>query len=79
MRVTSRDDTILQLQEQIARMGEQIACLQHANEVDKDPQIAQQYPTAVSHLSDAEANRYLAIRPSDPLSLFKRDIIDDEF
>lgn len=76
---TSTNDTILQLQEQIARMGEQIARLQHANDTDKDPQILQQLPTTFFHPSDAEANRYPAIRPSDPLFLFSKDITDDEF
>ncbi|KAF9176769.1 hypothetical protein BGZ50_009687 [Haplosporangium sp. Z 11] len=75
----STNDTIFQFQEQIARMSEQIAQLQNANNVDKDPQIQEQIPTTIFHPSDAEASRYPAIRPSDALFLFKKDISDDEF
>lgn len=73
------NDSILQLQEQIARMGEQIAHLQNTNNMDKDPQIQEQIPTTTFHPSDSEASWYPAIRPSDPLFLFKKDITDDEF
>ncbi|KAF9899827.1 hypothetical protein EC991_008248 [Linnemannia zychae] len=76
---TSTNDTVIQLQEQIARMNEQIARLQYANDNDKDPQILQQITATFFHPSEAEANRYPAIRPSDPFFLFTKDITDDEF
>src|ERR1700744_1266022 len=58
-------DTITQLQEQIARMGKQIGRLQHATHVDLDPQVQGQVATTIYHPSEAEANRYPPIRPSD--------------
>jgi hypothetical protein len=73
------DETIQLLQEQIARMGDQIARLQHATHVDQDPQIQGQVAATTYFPSDREADRYPAIRPSDPLFLFKKDLTDEEF
>ncbi|KAF9553221.1 hypothetical protein EC968_010613, partial [Mortierella alpina] len=76
---STHDDTIQLLQEQIARMGDQIARLQHATNVDRDPQIQDQIAATTYYPSDAEAEKYPAIRPSDPLFLFRKDPSDEEF
>ncbi|KAF9943464.1 hypothetical protein BGZ72_004007, partial [Mortierella alpina] len=76
---TSTNDTIQLLQEQIALMGDQIARLQQATNVDRDPQIQGQVAATTYFPSDKEAEKYPAIRPSDPLFLFKKDLTDEEF
>lgn len=76
---TSTHDTIQLLQEQIARMGDQITRLQRASNVDRDPQIQDQIAATTYYPSDKEVEKYPAIRPSDPLFLFKKDLSDEEF
>ncbi|KAF9920033.1 hypothetical protein BGZ67_001614, partial [Mortierella alpina] len=60
-------------------MGDQIARLQHASNVDRDPQIQDQIAATTYYSSDYEVEKYPAIRPSDPLFLFKKDLSDEEF
>jgi len=73
----STDDSIQALREQFAQMAEQLARLQERT-TDRDPQIEDQRPSTVFYPSDAEANRYPPIKPTDPLFLFKHDIPDEE-
>ncbi|KAF9938370.1 hypothetical protein BGZ67_000211 [Mortierella alpina] len=76
---TTTEDAIQLFQEQIARLGDQIACLQHATNVDQDPQIQRRVAATTYYPSNKEAKRYPAIRPSDPLFLFNNDLTDEEF
>src|ERR1700678_1130752 len=75
---TSSNDSIDALREQMAQMAEQLARLQRPDNDNNDPQIKDQRPITVFYPSEAEARRYPAITPEDPLFLFKHDIPDEE-
>ncbi|KAF9972924.1 hypothetical protein BGZ75_001328 [Mortierella antarctica] len=73
---TSND--INNLREQLAQRARQMAQLQASHIRIEDPQIERQQPSTVFHPSDKEAKRYPPIRPSDALSFYKGDVLDDD-
>ncbi len=82
---SSLNDAITQMQQQLDTLVVQISQLQTAKPVDKDvddfkdeqltPHIAPMDYTP----SEAEAEFYPPIRPSDPLSFFRTDLSDEKF
>ncbi|KAF9923091.1 hypothetical protein BGZ67_010105 [Mortierella alpina] len=75
----STNDTIQLTQEQIAGLGNQVARLHNTTTVDQDPQIQGQVAATTYYPSDREFQLYPAIRPSDPLFLFKKDPTAEDF
>ncbi|KAF9431801.1 hypothetical protein BGZ76_011683 [Entomortierella beljakovae] len=71
------NDTINALQAQMAEMACQLANLQHDS--NRDPQIEEPPSIKIYHPSDIEADRFPAIKPTDPNSFFSTESTEEEF